>query len=332
MRERLARLHQASRNLAARAGESYSQSSWNSSFQQIRPNAFQVVGQQLSQTDALLVRQVLRPLEQTPALVLQQWLAAFAKHAPRLTGVVDDHEIVQRLVQFGHHLEAVQDGQRLGARLGDDFQVGPPPVRADELDLVGDLLADKGKGLLEAELRPVLAHPQQPDAIGLDLVPAVAEQHGQRAPARVDQARSAVTLHVSFVRSNVSFHAAYPAVNCGFQVEGFHGPSSWKRHLDLPLRAAACFDHVPSAVTTGLSSSTPADSQHPGDLARQCKGSISVSSFLSSPPTSPLSCAAQRASGQTSTPLRDRARHQLHKSFLRARRLINASRPRWRCG
>ena len=47
-------------------------------------------------------------------------------------------------------------------------------------------------------------------------VPALAEQHRQREPARLNRARNAVTHQVRFVvRSNVSIHAAYLAVMSG---------------------------------------------------------------------------------------------------------------------
>jgi len=37
-------------------------------------------------------------------------------------------------------MEAVQDVQRLQAIPGDNIQEGPPPIRADELDLASHLL------------------------------------------------------------------------------------------------------------------------------------------------------------------------------------------------
>ncbi len=43
-------------------------------------------------------------------------------------------------------------------------------VRADELDLPGQFLADQGEGFLEAFLRPFLSHPQQAHATGPNLV------------------------------------------------------------------------------------------------------------------------------------------------------------------
>ena len=67
-------------------------------------------------------------------------------------------------------MEAVQDVERVGAVLGDQLQVGFPHVRADELDLPGQFLADHGEEFLEALAGALLADPQQAHATSLDLV------------------------------------------------------------------------------------------------------------------------------------------------------------------
>jgi len=58
----------------------------------------------------VVVRQVLLSLEQAPALRLEQRLKAFANYSARRAGA----HLVERLVQLGDRIEAIQDVQRLG--------------------------------------------------------------------------------------------------------------------------------------------------------------------------------------------------------------------------
>jgi len=134
--------------------------------QQVRTHALQVVAQQVAQPEPLLVGQVLGALEQAPARFLERRFVALACHAPRFLGP----HVVERQVHLRHHVEAVQNTERVGAVLGNQVQIGLPHVRADELDLGRQFLAEHDEELLEALARALPADPQQAGAAGFDLI------------------------------------------------------------------------------------------------------------------------------------------------------------------
>src|SRR5487761_2066318 len=67
-------------------------------------------------------------------------------------------------------MEAVEDVQGVGATFADYAQVRFPHVRADELDLLGEVLADHVEELTEALNGAFLADPQQACRLGIDLI------------------------------------------------------------------------------------------------------------------------------------------------------------------
>jgi len=67
-------------------------------------------------------------------------------------------------------VKAVEDVQRLRAFLADHVQVGLPHVRADELNLRGELGADHGKESREGFDGAFSADPQQASEALVDLV------------------------------------------------------------------------------------------------------------------------------------------------------------------
>src|SRR5437667_5445060 len=73
-------------------------------------------------------------------------------------------------VHLSDDVEAIQDIERVAAVLLDELEVGLPHIGADELDLLGELLAEQGEELLEALAGAFLADPEQPLIAGFDLV------------------------------------------------------------------------------------------------------------------------------------------------------------------
>ena len=65
------------------------------------PNGLQVVAEQVAHPEALLNFQVLFPLKQEPARLLQQRRPAFARHAARFSGA----DFVEGFVHFRDDME-----------------------------------------------------------------------------------------------------------------------------------------------------------------------------------------------------------------------------------
>ena len=115
--------------------------------QQVSPNALEVVLQQLGKPGGLVVREVLRSLEQTPAGLRERWLVAVPA---QLSDFLPPH-LVDRHVHVPHDVEAVEDVQGLRNLLRDhvegertpepcDLRSGrgsPPPINASSRADVG---------------------------------------------------------------------------------------------------------------------------------------------------------------------------------------------------
>ncbi len=84
-----------------------------------------------------------------------------------------------------HEVKTVENRYRGGEPLADNVEVGFPDIRADDGNLVEEtgrlllaagfllapvLLLPFGKAVVQGLLRPLLAHPQQAAAVGVDLV------------------------------------------------------------------------------------------------------------------------------------------------------------------
>ena len=76
--------------------------------QQVRAHALQVVAQQIAQPQPLRVGQVLGPLEQAPARLLERRLVTLLRHTPRFGGA----HVVERQVHLrpGGHPKSPSDG------------------------------------------------------------------------------------------------------------------------------------------------------------------------------------------------------------------------------
>ncbi len=94
-------------------------------------------------------------------------------------------DFVEGLAEVLHDVKAVENVHGRGEPLADDVEVGFPDIGADEGDLVEEacrlfhagrfllalvLLLQFGKATIQGLLRPLLAQPQQPATVGVDLV------------------------------------------------------------------------------------------------------------------------------------------------------------------
>ena len=134
--------------------------------EQVGPDALQIVPKEIAEPQLLGVGQVLWPFEQAPAGFLQDRFVAVLSHAPRLVSA----NLIEGEVCLGDDMEAIEDIQCAGAVPGDQLEIGPPHVRAHELDLLRQHRSDHLKELCEALFRAVLADPEQTGTAGLDLV------------------------------------------------------------------------------------------------------------------------------------------------------------------
>lgn len=135
-------------------------------FEQIATNGPQVVAEQIGQLALLSFGQILGPLEQQPARARQDGLVAFGLQILDLCGP----NRVDGLAQVSHDVEAVEDVNRLVRLLGDHPQIGFPHVAADELQRLAAFLAEPTKEAQERLDLPVLADPEQPLAVFVDLI------------------------------------------------------------------------------------------------------------------------------------------------------------------
>ena len=138
---------------------------------------------------ACVVGEVLLPLQEAPAALAQNGICALCFESPGLFGT----DLVEGLAKALHEVKAVEHVHGRREPLADDGKVGFPEITADESNLVEKacrlfyagrfllalvLLLQFGKAVIQGLLRPLFAHPQQPAAVGVDLV-----QQGQKMMA-----------------------------------------------------------------------------------------------------------------------------------------------------
>jgi len=134
--------------------------------QEIASNRFQVVLQKVRQFGFLSFRQVLRPFEQQPAALGQHRFITLILQLFRLLGA----HFVNRLVQVGHDVEPVQDVDGMSRLLGNHLQIGFPHIATDKTQHLGPFLAKPAEEPQQGfDLSP-RSNPQQPFAMGIDLV------------------------------------------------------------------------------------------------------------------------------------------------------------------
>ena len=99
--------------------------------------------------------QVLGAFQEAPAGLLQDGFLAMARKRPGLLGA----DFIQGVVHLGDDVEAVEDVHGLRTALPDHADVGPPHVRADELDARAGLLSQHSEEALEGLHGALSAHP-----------------------------------------------------------------------------------------------------------------------------------------------------------------------------
>src|SRR5271155_695750 len=136
--------------------------------EQVGAYCLQVVREQVLEPDCLVFAQVLGALQQAPARVSENHLRASS------AGFQDacflGPNLIEGFVHLGGNVIAVKDVQRVGRVLGDDVEIGPPHVRADELDERTAFFAKPDEELTQAVLLPILDHKQQPLHTLVDLI------------------------------------------------------------------------------------------------------------------------------------------------------------------
>src|SRR5512143_3764255 len=114
----------------------------------------------------LLARQVLRPLQEAPPRPLQDRLVTITLQSFRFLR----SDLVQRLAELLHHMEPVQDVNRLTQVLGDHVEVRLPHIAAHELHLLTGRFPETFQARTKAGLGPLLGHGQQPSCLSTDVV------------------------------------------------------------------------------------------------------------------------------------------------------------------
>src|SRR5882672_1149726 len=135
-------------------------------FEQVATDRFQIVPEQVGKLTLLGQSEILGPLEQQPARALQDGLVAFGLQILDLSGA----DLVDCLAQVGHDVEAIEDVNRLARLFGDDPQVGPPHVAAEELQRRAAFLAEPTKEAQQRLDLPLFADPEQSLAVFINLV------------------------------------------------------------------------------------------------------------------------------------------------------------------
>ena len=105
---------------------------------QVRTHRPKVVFQCLGQLQCLLVRKILRALQQAPPRLLQDRFVAVTNQSLRLFRA----DLVHRIAELLHHVEPIQHMDCLAQPLFDHVQVGLPHVAAHVLYFLTDRLAE----------------------------------------------------------------------------------------------------------------------------------------------------------------------------------------------
>ena len=134
--------------------------------QQVASDRLPIVLHQVGQSGPLFFRQILRPLEPQPARLGKHRLVAFRRQCLHLLCA----DFVNRLAQVCHDVNPVQDVHGLACLLRDHLQIGLSHVRADEIPRLAPPLAEPAKTSQQRLDRTLYPNPQQPFAMGIDLV------------------------------------------------------------------------------------------------------------------------------------------------------------------
>ena len=134
--------------------------------QQVAPDRLQIVAQKLRQPGLLLRRQILWPFKQQPAAISQHRLISLSLQLPSLLGTY----LVDCLAQIRHDVKPIENMNRMARLFGNHLQVRFPHVAANITQLAATVLAQPAEEPQQGLHLPLLANPQQPPAVGVNLV------------------------------------------------------------------------------------------------------------------------------------------------------------------
>ena len=171
----------------------------------------------------LVLVQILRALQQTPARVREDHLRSFSEEFQSVCFLRAN--LIDGFVHLGGNVIAIQDVQRVGCVLGDDIKIGPPHVRADELDERTTFLAEPDEELTQALLLSILDDKQQPLHTLVDLI----HQREELALLPVDfihaDSRNTGEIHAFASPDHRHLDGAKYALPAGLEAPGYHLPA-----------------------------------------------------------------------------------------------------------
>jgi len=135
--------------------------------EQVGPDALEVVLENIGQFGPLPVGQVLLVLQEAVLGALEDFLIV---SLPRQLFDLGGPDLVDGFSEVLHDMEPIKDMQCVGGLLLDDLHVGPPHVRADELQPRRPLLAEVPEEAQQCLGFPLLTDEQQPAHVRIDLV------------------------------------------------------------------------------------------------------------------------------------------------------------------
>ena len=126
----------------------------------------QVELEQFLQSSCLLLGEVFRTLQEQPAPAFENILLSVRFELLDLVAT----DLIDRLAEGPHDMEAIENIQCLRGLLGDDLEIRGPHVATDKLDLGAALFAEIVEEA-QQRFRPALgAAPQKPSDPGVELV------------------------------------------------------------------------------------------------------------------------------------------------------------------
>jgi hypothetical protein len=126
--------------------------------EQMRPDALEVVRQDLLELDLLMLREVLRSRGQAPPSLGQDRLVTVSSKL----GARGTPDLIESHFHVPHDMEAVEHKEGSWNLLGDHVGIGLPHVAADEADIRARLGGKRREKSAQALFRSLLGDPEQP--------------------------------------------------------------------------------------------------------------------------------------------------------------------------
>ena len=171
-------------------------------FEQICPDGFDVIREQILKSLHLVVGQIFRTLQQAPATSCQQ---RFFPLGLEFLGFFRS-DLVNGLAHVAHHMKPVEDVDRCGGHLGYDSQIGFPHVAADKPQILAPLLAKPFEETPECPGGSVASYPEQPSFSCVELVNQGDELLFALSPANLIGADGHDTAQVSMHKPPLDRH------------------------------------------------------------------------------------------------------------------------------